>query len=471
MSLVGEAIQAYHALLDDDSACETQALLDQGQRREGLFFGQRALVTVLRPHFITQEHESLLHDACQAVAICARQVMEHVLQKPALLRRLAFTPGEQELIAIDPGYPEWSVSSRLDSFLDAETNTLQFIEYNAESPAAIAYEDILSELFLDLPVMRSFREHYHVRSLPARARMLEALLDAYRVWGGTGEPRIAIVDWKDLPTHSEFVMFQRYFADHGLQAIICAPEDLRYAGGTLSASGQPIDLIYKRVLTAEFLTRTGDAVFEHPLVQAYRDHKVCLANNFRAKLLHKKAIFALLSDETVMEAAGVEAARRALLERHVPWTRFVEPGRTTYHGQEVDLLPLITAERDRFVLKPNDDYGGHGISIGWETGAEEWDQAVALATREPYVVQERVHIAYEDYPSWCGDHLEIGRRLVDSDPFLFGTDVQGCLTRLSSVTLLNVTAGGGSTVPTLVISQEDGHSGPERTAAPRGRGA
>jgi hypothetical protein len=42
---------------------------------------------------------------------------------------------------------------------------------------------------------------------------------------------------------------------------------------------------------------------------------------------------------------------------------------------------------------------------------------------------------------------------VDTDPYLFDTDVQGCLTRLSTVTLLNVTAGGGSTVPTFLIDQ------------------
>jgi hypothetical protein len=67
------------------------------------------------------------------------------------------------------------------------------------------------------------------------------------------------------------------------------------------------------------------------------------------------------------------------------------------------------------------------------------------------VVQERVHIAYEDYPQCVGGQLQIGRRLVDTDPYLFGTRVQGCMTRLSTVTLLNVTAGGGSTVPTFLI--------------------
>lgn len=459
MSTIGEAIQAYHRLLDGDAARETQTLLDDGQRREGLFFGQRALATVLRPHFITDEHYSLLQRACHGVALAARQTMAYVLEQPDLLERLAFTPGEKALMALDPGYAEWSVSARLDSFLDSETNALQFIEYNAESPAAIAYEDLLSDLYLDLPVMRAFMHAYEVEALPARARMLQALLDAYREWGGAGEPRIAIVDWKGLPTHSEFVMFQAFFRQHGLQAIICAPEDLRYAAGTLYASGEPVDLVYKRVLTSEFLQRIGAHALEHPLVQAYRDRKICLANNFRAKLLHKKAIFAVLSDEAVTEDAGVPSELRTLLRQHIPWTRVIEPTRTIYDGREIDLIPFILAERDRLVLKPNDEYGGAGITIGWETTAEDWEQAVQAAQQQPFVAQERVHIAYEDYPAWRDDHLDIGRRLVDSDPFLFGTDVQGCLTRLSSVTLLNVTAGGGSTVPTLVVRKRPEHQG------------
>jgi uncharacterized circularly permuted ATP-grasp superfamily protein len=207
-------------------------------------------------------------------------------------------------------------------------------------------------------------------------------------------------------------------------------------------------------LTSEFLEQLGDNAIEHPLVQAYRDHKVCIANNFRAKLLHKKAIFALLSDESVTAGAGVEAQQCALLERHVPWTCVVEQGRTTYQGQEIDLISFVMAERERLVLKPNDDYGGKGVKIGWETDGETWKQAVAEALDHPYVVQERVHIAYEDFPAWRGDRLEIGRRLVDTDPFLFGAEIQGVLTRLSSVTLLNVTAGGGSTVPTMLLEQK-----------------
>lgn len=452
--MLTQAIHDYHALLTPDVAHASQEMLTRLQQERDLFFGPRPLCTVLRPHFLSTEQYALVGDVCTLIAKAARQVVAHALRSPAILDQLALTDGEQRLIELDPGYGEYSVSSRLDSFLTTDSSSFQFVEYNAESPAAIAYEDVLSEVFAELPVMQEFTRRYTVTALPARDRMLSALLDAYREWGGTAEPRIAIVDWKGLPTHAEFLLFQRYFAEQGVEAVICAPEDLRYTAGTLYADGLPINLVYKRVLTAEFLNRLGNEAFDHPLTQAYRDGKVCVANNFRAKLLHKKMIFGLLSDATVTSAAGISSEDSARLAQHIPWTRRVEAARTEYAGNEVDLLPFIIENRDRLLLKPNDDYGGAGISIGWETDADEWKSLVQAATEQPFVVQERVVIAYEDYPTFNNGTLDISQRLVDTDPFLFGTDVQGCLTRLSTVTLLNVTAGGGSTAPTFIVNQK-----------------
>jgi hypothetical protein len=162
-------------------------------------------------------------------------------------------------------------------------------------------------------------------------------------------------------------------------------------------------------------------------------------------------IFGLLSDSSIMDGAGIDRDTQAALARHIPWTRRVQHGPTTYQGQEIDLVPFMREQQERLLLKPNDEYGGKGITIGWETSPDDWRRACEAAVNDPFVVQERVHIAYEDYPAYRDDRLEIGRRLVDTDPYLFGTQVEGCLTRLSTVTLLNVTAGGGSTVPTLLI--------------------
>jgi hypothetical protein len=450
--MLPEAIDYYHSLFDDAAARENDGALNAALKREGLFFGTRPICIVLRPRLLSAAQYAQLQAVCQAVAIAARQVVEFMRHDPATRALMAFTPGEDALLALDAGYAEPSASSRLDSFFDNQTGSLQFVEYNAESPAGMAYEDELSDVFLALPVMQEFSRKYRVTKIPAAPPMVQTLLEKFREWGRSGDPRAAIVDWKDLPTQAEFVLFKKYLEAQGVPTVICSPDELTYRDRTLSAAGQPVNLVYKRVLTSEFLQRYGQAqALDHPLGRAYRDGTICLVNSFQAKPLHKKMIFGLLSDPAIMDAAGIDRETQTLLARHIPWTRRVQAVRTTYAGQEIDLLKFARDYQDRLLLKPNDEYGGKGITIGWESSAEDWDDALQAAREAPFVVQERVHIAYEDYPQCVEGKLHIGRRLVDTDPYLFGTQVQGCLTRLSTVTLLNVTAGGGSTVPTFLI--------------------
>ena len=118
----------------------------------------------------------------------------------------------------------------------------------------------------------------------------------------------------------------------------------------------------------------------------------------------------------------------------------------------MDLLPLIAGERERFVIKANDEYGGKGIVLGWETSAEAWERAIRTALAEPSVVQERLELSSEPYPGLVHGRVQIIDRQLDTSPFIFyGEYIEGCLTRLSTEALLNVTAGGGSAVPTMLV--------------------
>ena len=96
------------------------------------------------------------------------------------------------------------------------------------------------------------------------------------------------------------------------------------------------------------------------------------------------------------------------------------------------------------MLKPNDDYGGHGVFIGWETSPPEWEQAIAFALDHPYVVQERVAMQKTTIPAF-GESVRLEEMFVDFNPFLFQNEPEGALIRLSSSSLLNITSGGGQT--------------------------
>src|SRR5262249_50692496 len=102
--------------------------------------------------------------------------------------------------------------------------------------------------------------------------------------------------------------------------------------------------------------------------------------------------------------------------------------------------------------KPNDDYGGKGIVLGWTVDQARWEEAVQTALQTPYVAQERVTLPAEPFPAWVEGKLHVGERMLDTAPYVAqGEVVDGCLTRIATDPLLNVTAGGGSTVPTYVI--------------------
>ncbi|MCB0060330.1 MAG: hypothetical protein KDE45_24990, partial [Caldilineaceae bacterium] len=329
-----------------------------------------------------------------------------------------------------------------------------YIEFNGESTAGMAYNDVMAELFLELPLMHRFGERYHVQPLEVRPHAVEALLRIYYEWRGNRDklPDMVIVDWAGVPTMTEFQLFVEYFARQGITATICTPEEMELRDGQMYAAGRAVDFVYKRVLATELVQRFG---LNHPIIEGVRTNAVCMANPFNCKLLHKKASFAVVSDER--NAHLFTADEQEAIRQHIPWTRILED-RTSIgpDGTPIDLAPWAAAHKDELVFKPNEEYGGKGVLIGWETEQSEWDKAIAHGLREPSIIQTRATIAYEDFPKIDEKgQLDISRRLVDCDQFLFhGDGVGGCLTRLSTVTLLNVTAGGGSVVPAFLIEEK-----------------
>jgi hypothetical protein len=361
------------------------------------------------------------------------------LEDHALLCELELTEREKIMARCEPGYPWLCVTSRLDAYLDGEE--FRFLEYNAESPAGLSDQMQLEKVLFGLPHMREFLErHAHLLPRPHH-RLLRALLETYRRFGGRSErPQIAIVDWDGVATATEFEVLKEYFEAEGYPTIIADPSALEYEGEALVAGRFRIDILYKRVIIHEFLEKFDET---HPLSRAYAEGKVCMVNSFRSKLAHKKAGFAILSDPAYENLFTPE--QLSCIRRHIPWTRRVRAGWTTYGGERRDLLDVLRRERERLVLKPNDDYGGHGVRMGWETDEAGWDEAINLALATPFVVQERVPVTKVRLPMFASTQLAIEEMFVDFDPFLFLNKVEGGLVRLSASSLCNVSSGGGET--------------------------
>src|SRR5437016_7509953 len=260
-----------------------------------------------------------------------------VLSTPSLLARLELLPAEKMLASIDPGYQALEVAARLDSHL--RNGHLHFVQYNADSPTGAGYADALAALFYDLPPVKEFRKKYNLARTGSRKHLLSALLKSYKQFGGTKKPNIAIVEFRPAyhAGHSEYELFRDFFRDEGYHVEIVSPEQLEYRNGVLRKGSFEINLVYRRFGVQEFLLRFD---LTHPLVQAYRDHAVCVVNSFRSELAHKKAMFGLLTDESI--TSKFPANERKAIRDHVPWTRLVAAAKTGYDGKTVDLPEFIS---------------------------------------------------------------------------------------------------------------------------------
>lgn len=444
-------VDTWHGLLRPEVELSEAHWNDLAARMRAarLTFGDRLNCPFLRPFFLSEQDAARIAHASETIARVGETVVAAAVSSmPDLIDAVGLTEAERGLAAIEPGYARASTSSRLDAFLLPDR--LAFAEYNAEAPAGLGYTENLAELFDALPIMARFRQHFDARYHRLGAGILAALLESYREWGGTASPpQLLITDWREVPTWNEFLILQERFTGLGVPTVVADPRDLEFDGRHLIAGGRRIDLVYRRVLINDVVDRPDEC---RALVDACRANAVCLANTFRCKIPHKKAFFAVLTDERY--AHLFTADEQAVIARSVPWTRVLADVATTVDGRRTGLLELVRRQRETFVIKPSDEYGGTGVTLGWETSPAEWDAAIerALASGTTWIAQRRIDIRREVFPIVeTPFRVAMREMLVDFAPYLFRGKVSGFLTRLSATGLANVTSGGGQ-VPSFVVS-------------------
>ncbi|MBD0371902.1 MAG: hypothetical protein ICV60_13765 [Pyrinomonadaceae bacterium] len=436
-----EAINTYHRLLSEDDSLSREffARLKTEMHAARLSYGERPIGVSLRPHFLTLRQYERLTRFSETLAAAFEKIAAALVANPLLMERVGLRESERRFALVEPGFPFAGITTRLDAFV--HDDEIKFVEYNAENPSSLPDQPGLNRILFNVGALRTLSEHYNLMQFNPVEALCRALLETYREWGGTQAPNVAILDWAGLPTENEFLLLRDYFIERGIPTIIATPDELEYDGRRLRRAEFRIDLVYKRVVIHELLGRADET---HPLIRAYLDRAVCLVNPFRCKIMHKKAAFELLTDEAC--ADWFSAAEREVINESVPWTRRVSERKTVHRGNTVDLLEHARRNRDAFILKPNDDYGGRGIFFGRSCGEREWDEALSLALSDgDYIIQEALRLRTELFPVFDDERWSLEPMYVDTNPFLFRGRVEGAFVRLSDSPIVNVTSGGGET--------------------------
>src|SRR5262249_3133706 len=153
--------------------------------------------------------------------------------------------------------------------------------------------------YYEAPPVKEMRKKFKLKKLGGSKPLLTAILKAYKEFGGLQKrPNIAIVEFRQ-PHNSAFsenARLAQIFSSEGCITEVVSPDQLEYRNNVLRRGEFTIDIVYRNVKLQEFLVRFD---LNHPLMRAYKERTVCMINSFRAELGSKKALFDLLTDETV----------------------------------------------------------------------------------------------------------------------------------------------------------------------------
>jgi Glutathionylspermidine synthase preATP-grasp len=400
-------------------------------------FAGNTIPFVLMPHFVSPGQ---LGRVQRAVA-CLSQVLDRFCDAYAdderLRDELAVPAAEDALIRLDPGFSRPLKICRLDAFLQGYD--VKFLEFNADSPAGIGYTDVLHEGLrraIELPRVSAEFETSYTPMLPV---LVDTLLSAYRELRGDRsdlpeKPRLALVDVAGSPSVPEFRIICDAARRAGIEALHATLDDVEYDGSVLRVQGEPVHLVYRRALLEDL--PEGD------LIAAARDRRAAVVNPFRARVANNKKLFALLADPRFSHL--LHDSERQVIAETIPWTRVLREGREHYGDWVVDLLAFVSDNRERLVMKPASDYGGHGVSLGMETEQGDWDRLIEEHHPQgDYVVQEYVPVPEEMFPAVEDGHIQMRLKRFNINPFGLGGRYAGMITRISDQAVINVSAGGG----------------------------
>jgi hypothetical protein len=179
---------------------------------------------------------------------------------------------------------------------------------------------------------------------------------------------LAIVD--EAPTqqylYPEFLLFQELFAQHGIEAHICAPEDLMLCHGGLWHEQTKLDLVYNRI--TDFPLETDGNV---ALRQAWLDGSVVLTPHPHGHALYAdKRNLVLLSDDALLSSWGVDAGTRQALASAVPRTELVHR----------DKAEDLWARRKGLFFKPAAGFGAKAAYRGDKMTKRVFEETLAGET-------------------------------------------------------------------------------------------
>jgi len=356
-----------------------------------------------RPAFLDHTERARLHDDLTALQSMLVSLSDRLFDGDlaAFSTAVGMTDAQVTAIMRSRGAQATRLA-RVDQYPDG--TGFRVMEINNGSPIGALDSALLNRAFLGDPLVADFVAEHRLTYADPMAGMVRTLLAECGL-ADDARPRVAVVDWPE--SFATLAPLLRYSAGQlaglGYEFLPCHLGQVEFRDHRVWLDGRPVDVIY-RLFMIEDLLEPGAEDLINPVLGAVERGEVAMFTPMDSHLYGSKGALAMLSDEENRPA--FTAAELATLDRILPWTRMVRPGRVTVDGGDTELLDYSIGERENLILKPTLMHGGIGIVAGWLTDPQDWSGQIKAAMNGPYVLQRRIRPPAEPFPMPGGGRTE-----------------------------------------------------------------
>ncbi len=456
LSLASRVRKAFYRIPETQLIEIIQQIREEAFRRHLIYLREGELDTIRVlpcPITVLPDQLAYIHFVSVTIQNALKRLPELYMQDFAVREVLQVTQEEEEWLwkCWGPSQRDNNpVFGRLDAMVDFISpmwkDSLRFVEPNLSGIGGLhltpTCEGIVNDVVL--PVLQEQDPQLRLEvGKDIRELLMQEVLDHLEAIGRPAR-NVCFVEPKYAGSGpDEQEALAQYFRDrYGMRIMHADPTELTLRGREVYYEGEAIDLAYRDYPVADLidLEREGNNV--EPMRALFQQNR--MISSITAEL-DQKSCWEILSD-LQFTRKYFSADERQVFRRHILWTRILSDRFTQLpDGQMGSLLDYTRKEFESLVLKPNRDFGGHGVVIGHSVTRAEWEAALeqALADKERWVVQQLASIPVSEFPVLGPDgkaHVEPFYVVMGFAATKYGMAVLG---RASQKQVVNVAQRGG----------------------------
>lgn len=295
-------------------------------------------------------------------------------QQLGLMRRLGEKPPE--------------LYGRSDLYHDGDG--FKLLEFNVGSQLGGIDQSQVMPALLRVPAFAEFAAEHRLGYVHTGEQIARSLHAAAEQVDAAGEPVVALLEADGALRSLMPLMlsFQEMLRGCGIDLRLGEVSQVVNRGGKLYLDGSPVDVVLRYFSAKQVVSGRAGAEAVEPILRAHEAGGTVLLTTLESLLYASKGCLAILSDPYWRQAFSRH--EQDLFDRVLPWTRLLIDAETEVRGDTVKLLDYCRSRREQLILKPCDDHGGRGITVGWMVDERAWADALDAAVSEKYIVQERV---------------------------------------------------------------------------------